>query len=471
MDVLIVNYNTPKLVAAAVQSLWLHTPEAKVTIFDNSDVRPFPADEWPEINYIDNTRGQVFRWEKVLERWPDKLPTKNNWGSAMHCYSVDVCMDRFPDGFVLMDSDILIKRDITPLCDKALAWKAGVQHKTRENSGLVERIEPYLCWINTPMLRQKKIRYFNPKKMWHLVSEAPGKNYDTGAWLKEACDKAKLPGKEIALDKWIEHYGNGSWRKAGSSPRRWLEQHKDLWWQLKDTKIYVCTHTDFKPVVKSHVYETIDARDYNGDLCDNGLRGSFYSELILYKYMAERDDLPKYVGFCGYRKYFSFMDEVPDIPLLLQQYDCIAATPVEVKPSVRAQYETCHNKEDLDIVSGIIREDYPDLWVAWQKSLERKEMYACNMFIMKRKDFRRLIQTVFEILDKYLDVVGTDIEKRISDNPEAYHVGRNKTSTAQYQYRIGGYLGERIVNALIRNRFRERLHYDRIITQKAIVCP
>jgi hypothetical protein len=497
IDVLIVHYNTPKLTAAAIRSLWLHTPGARVTVLDNSDRRPFRptplplplmeesdyrqsaklstpshiGEGWGGVSYIDNTRGQVFDWERMLEQWPDKLPTKNNWGSAMHCYSVEVCMDRFKDGFVLMDSDVLVRRDIRELVDRSVAWKAGVQHRKKENSGLVERVEPYLCWINTPMLKEHGIRYFNPEKMWHLTSEAPGKNYDTGAWLKEACDAAGLPGLEIDLTQWIEHYGNGSWRKLGTSPDGWLKQHRGLWWTCPDTKIFVCTHTDFEPVVHNPAYEVVDARQFNGDICENGLRGSFYSELITYKHIAERQDLPEYVGFCGYRKYFSFLDNVPDVPSLLGQYDAIVTRPVRVMPCVEKQYARCHNRADLDIVDGIIRREFHDLWPTWNRTMGQTEMYACNMFILRRDDFLALIKTVFEILDRYVEEVGTDIAARVHDYPEAYHIGRNATSTEFYQSRIGGYLGERIVNAIIRLRFPRRMHYDRLITQEAVACP
>ena len=41
MDVLIIHYNTPELTAAAIRSLWKHTPGARVTVFDNSDKRAF----------------------------------------------------------------------------------------------------------------------------------------------------------------------------------------------------------------------------------------------------------------------------------------------------------------------------------------------------------------------------------------------------------------------------------------------
>lgn len=472
--VLIVHYNTPELTAAAVRSLWKHTPEAKVTVLDNSDLRPFCCDEiaaYGEVEVIDNTRGQVVNWEAWLETFPDKIPAvENNWGSAKHCYSVEVMMDRFPDGFLLMDSDVLIKKDVRELVDRSVPWKGGVQVNTRRFGLVIPRVIPFLCWINTPMLKAHGIRYFNGAKMWNLTSKTPDNHYDTGAWLLEACKKEGLEGHRIEIRDYIEHYAHGSWRTHKRADS-WINEHKHLWWACPDTKIYICTHTDFKPVVNDPVYEVVDARQYNDDYCENGLHGSFYSELILYKYIAEREDLPEYVGFCGYRKYYSFLNNVPDIPSLLEQYDAIAATPVRVKPDVRSQYGRCHNAKDMDLVGDIIREHHPDLWPVWERSLRLPELYACDMFIVRREDFREMMGVLFDILDRYVATVGTDIEGRIMAHPQDYHIGMNAVSTLQYQRRIGGFIGERIVNALLRQRFKRIKHFDKVITQKAVGCP
>ena len=491
-QVLIVHYNTPELTEAAILSLWKHTPNAHVTVFDNSDRRPFrPFNDNVNVNdnkfsilnsqfsIIDNTQGQIVDWKKWLATFPDKIPTPENmWGSAKHCYSVEMCLDRFPDGFILMDSDVLIKKDVSQLMDRTVPWKGGVHVNTRRFGVDIPRVMPFLCWINTPMLRQHGIRYFNHQKMWNLVSSFPDRHYDTGAWLLEACNNAGLQGRRVEIKTWMEHYGHGSWHD-GKSPESWLRMYRNLWYDAKaaqaavhsdnaeKVRIYVCTHTDFNPVVKNPVYEVVDARKYNGDVCDNGLRGSFYSELILYKYIAERDDLPEYVGCCGYRKYFSFMDNVPDIPALFGQYDAIAAMPVRVSPNVRGQYARCHNVKDLDIVSDIIQEHLPDLWPTFDRSLRMPELYACNMFILRRQDFREVVAQVFDILDRYLQVAGMDIEARISANPDDYHIGMNAVSTPQYQYRIGGFLGERIINAILRHRFHKIMHYKKVMTGKA----
>ena len=475
MDVLIIHYNTPELTVAAVRSLWKNTPHAKVTIFDNSDKRPFCFDGLDGVNgsdgmieIIDNTRGQCVDLDAWLQTFPKKDPTNDNrYASARHCKSVDWCMKMFPDGFLLMDSDVLVRQDVTPLFDERFAW-VGQKKSHRSKYGVkIRRVLPFLCYINTRMCAEYGIDYCNPEKMYGLSMRQPDTSYDTGCWFYEAVSNANLPVHEVSIDDYILHLGHGSWQEVGADA--WLHQHRALWKEQKDNvRIYVCTHTDFKQVVHNKAYEVVDARQYNGDMCENGLHGSFYSELITYKHIAARNDLPEYVGFCGYRKYFSFMDNIPDMDEVFRNYDAVAATPMVVKPDVRGQYAHCHNVKDLDIAIDIVRKDYPNLFSAFMDALSQPLLYACNMFIVKRVDFLWMIKVVFDILDQYIAVVGTGIEDRIRAYPEDYHLGRPKTGTVGYQYRIGGFLGERIVNALLRYRFERIKHYDKVVTQKSL---
>jgi len=239
VNVLIVNYNTQELTAAAIRSLWKHHPDARVTVFDNSDAFPFVPDRQNKIvncklsngklEVIDNTQGQLIDWDQWLEQFPEKMNnTQNNWGSAKHCYTVDYCLDRFPDGFLLMDSDILLTRDVSDLCDPSQAFVGETAPDPCRSHFSVLRVLPMLCWINTPMLSQYGIRYFHPDKMWMLNGRKPDKWYDTGAWLLEAVKSSHLPYRTICLDDYILHYGNGSWRQR-IDPCYWLEQHRELW--------------------------------------------------------------------------------------------------------------------------------------------------------------------------------------------------------------------------------------------------
>ena len=227
--VVIVNFNTQKLTEAAIRSLENHSLGCTVIVFDNSDREPF-VNTFENINIkvIDNTNGQHIDFEKMLAEYPDKYPTpENNYGSAKHCYTVDYCFDLFPDGFLLMDSDVLVKQDITPLFDDSCAWVGHVDlHRNRWNYKL-PRVLPYLCYFNVPLLRKHGVRYFNGEKMWALSHRHPDMWYDTGCWFYEACSEQSLPENHVNINDYILHLRHGSWNATEQD--EWLEAHRDLW--------------------------------------------------------------------------------------------------------------------------------------------------------------------------------------------------------------------------------------------------
>jgi hypothetical protein len=61
-------------------------------------------------------------------------------------------MDMFPDGFLLMDSDVLVRQDVSGLADSSVAFVGQERKPTRRFP--VPRVLPYLCWVNTPMLKE-----------------------------------------------------------------------------------------------------------------------------------------------------------------------------------------------------------------------------------------------------------------------------------------------------------------------------
>lgn len=226
-----------------------------ITIFDNSDRKPF----WKPmqgVSVIDNTRGQEIDFDAFLSEFPERGESEDsNWGSAKHCKSVDYCFDLFPDGFILMDSDVVLKRDIADLWDESVAWSGWVHSNTARFGIHIERLCPFLCWLNVPMLRNHGIRYFNPEKMWRLMNAIPNRNYDTGAWLLEETLRQGLPHKNIeTLDKYIEHFRGGSWCKSESAAHEWLSKmrkyYKDSNMAKKTTPAKTTARKKKTPVVK-----------------------------------------------------------------------------------------------------------------------------------------------------------------------------------------------------------------------------
>lgn len=222
-NVVIVHYNTPVLTLAAIKSARKHTPGCEYWIFDNSDALPF-TERAADIKYIDNTKGQIVDWEKWLDTFEDKEPSiKNNYGSAKHCFSVDYMFDKLPDGFVLMDSDVLITHDFSSFFDDTKVFVGNVRRHQRCCGKDILRVRPMLCWLNVPMCREYGIRYFEKDHIYNLTSQKPYCRYDTGAWFYEECMRHNLPNTQIELEDYIIHFEHGSW--SHRNPNDWLRRN------------------------------------------------------------------------------------------------------------------------------------------------------------------------------------------------------------------------------------------------------
>ncbi len=233
--VCIVHYNTPKLTQCCIRSLLKHTEVDKIVVFDNSDKLPFMmknktfvAKLGNLISVIDNTNGQFINFN----RWPDAFPDKellrgNNYGSVKHCVSVRWLIKHADCPFMLMGSDVVIRRDIAnfwshPDC----AWVGEVGENVKGRFGNdIHKVKSFLCWLNVPLLRDNAIRYFDPSFMWNLTTDDPNHRYDTGTWLYRAVNEARLPVCRVPLDGTVYHLAHVSWGGA----MEWLDGHREVW--------------------------------------------------------------------------------------------------------------------------------------------------------------------------------------------------------------------------------------------------
>ena len=236
-----------------------------------------------------------------------------------------------------------------------------------------------------------------------------------------------------------------------------------------NTKIYICTHTDFECPVSNDVYEIVDTRHlFKEDKAENGMDGLFYSELLTYHYLAEHyETIPEYVGFCHYRKYFCFMDDVPDLEKIIREHGCIATSPYYLGMDVEQQYAQCFCYADMDVMKAIIRCRYPQLWKSFSEMLHSNHLYIANMFIMRRDDFMEIMRIVWDALNLWLDIMGKDLRGHIISHSEQYLKRYGRGASIEHQYRIGGNLGERIVSAFISDRFPNCKTYDIVFTEEA----
>lgn len=240
-NILIIHYNTPYLTECLVRSINLFVKDAIIYIFDNSTEKPFTA-EFDNLTVFDNTKGEIIDFDKWLDKYPKKKLSggkTNKWGSAKHCYSVEKAMELIDDNFILLDSDVLLKRDISELFDEESIFIGEVA--SQPNS--TKRLLPFICYINVKMCKENNIHYFDDNYMHGLNKNGQADRYDTGAgfYLKAS----EFPHVEISCNKYIMHYGSGSWNKPGTQHKytveEWLKVFKRLWSDEKNNKVvYTC---------------------------------------------------------------------------------------------------------------------------------------------------------------------------------------------------------------------------------------
>lgn len=235
-----------------------------------------------------------------------------------------------------------------------------------------------------------------------------------------------------------------------------------------DLDIYVCTYKDFNKVVNDETYKVINVRDI--DQSKYPLTDRFFSELVSYFHIAETAELKKYIGFCHYRKYFDFMDNIPDMDEIFKTSDVILTKPLKFYSSIKRQYGVCHNPDDLALMQEIINDKFPEYADACENVLNNTfQFYSCNMFIMKKEDFLEYIDFMKGVLFEFVDRIGTDIYKRIDEHKDKYLKkvpGCPQNMQPWYQYRIGGYLGERLTNVFIAKKFKNIKTYGLVVTEE-----
>lgn len=250
IKVCIVHYNTPKLTECLIKSINKYTPNSHIYIFDNSDKYPFVYKQ-DNITLFDNTKGQIINFDEWLKKYPDRnisTGNVNNFGSAKHSYSIQKCIELINDNFILLDSDILLKKDITPIYDSNYLYVSDTETFARHNT---KRCTPFLCFINVNLMKKEKLTYFNDDYMYGLHKTEMSDHYDTGGYLYILGEK--YPHKKIYNKDFIVHYRAASWIEDAKSKHNYrpkntidgfLNIHKELWRdnEKKNNKqvIYTC---------------------------------------------------------------------------------------------------------------------------------------------------------------------------------------------------------------------------------------
>ena len=264
LKILIVNYNTQRLTECAIKSVNKHTPDCHIFVLDNSDKEPF-VNTFDNVTVLDNTKKQYFDIDAMLEKYPNRSKSpgylKGALPSARHCYSVDQCMDIIGDNFVLLDSDVLVKRDLHELVDDTCIFVGEVVLQPLQKT--IKRVLPFVCYINVKMCKEHGVRYFDDNYMHGLVHQKVNINsdkYDTGAGFYVHASKYKH--KLINHKEYVFHFKGGSWddkatRTAGKykNDEEFLNKFRRLWDTSYKKVIYTCISGNYDRLKEPQVLD------------------------------------------------------------------------------------------------------------------------------------------------------------------------------------------------------------------------
>lgn len=246
----------------------------------------------------------------------------------------------------------------------------------------------------------------------------------------------------------------------------------------ENVDIFVYTHKPFKQIVHNPVYKVLTCsheefdstlpvlRDYEGDsISDKNLMYNEYTGLY---WLWKNYDIKDYIGLNHYRRYYEWMDDVPDIEFLMKLYKIILNKPVDLICPVtagngvqgqimdnREWYAWWHNVEDFDILEQLYHEKFPEYVNGFDKMKNNHYIYNSSMFTMSRDMFKEYCDYVFTVLSEYNKYRGMftsdDYRKHVNENTLKYVKPYLSYYNTEIQSRVIGYIAERVMNTYMLN--------------------
>lgn len=237
------------------------------------------------------------------------------------------------------------------------------------------------------------------------------------------------------------------------------------------------------------------------ELCDNDIIPNISEQNYIFLEMTgiyyiwqsliqepEKYENVKYVGQMQYRRWFpkTLFNNDNINKLFNEQHVEFIAAPGNFNITLYDQYKSANIIKYLDQVVDIIKEKYPDYSESVDNMLKSKKLYYSNSFILKKEDYIKYCEFVFDILftfvnrngftsldklkkqieidiidkiktavshviNKTYDIIDTDILSQLySFNPEK----PLKNLLVQYQKALCGFLAERIFTIYVMHNFK-----------------
>lgn len=237
--------------------------------------------------------------------------------------------------------------------------------------------------------------------------------------------------------------------------------------------LFIYSHVPFKCAVSNPVYKVLTNshapdgefqtklpiyRDWEGEgsLSDKNL---MYNEYSGFNWILKNWRLKEYIGMMHYRRFYTFMDEVPDIDSIFSFGFKIILNerfPLNYAGNPRSNrefYQIWHNVDDFDLMGQIVKGNYPQYADGWDKMAGWQYIYPSSLFIMQKDMFKEYITFALDVMDKFNQARGCNTPEEwiayVEQHKDQYIRPQHKYYTVQMQSRATGYLVERCLCAFL----------------------
>ena len=240
----------------------------------------------------------------------------------------------------------------------------------------------------------------------------------------------------------------------------------------ENVDIFIYSHIPFTPIVSNPVYKVLTNnhapdkefntklpiyRDYIGDsISDKNL---MYNEYAGFYWILHNWELKDYVGMFHYRRYYNFLDEVPDISKIFSYGFKVILNkrfPLQyngIPKNNRDFYAIWHNLDDFDLMGNIVKENYPQYADGWDKMANAQYIFPSSLFIMPKELFKEYITYALDVMDKFNKARGCETPEQwlnyVKEHIAEYVRPQHKYYNIKMQARATGYLVERCLAAFL----------------------
>ena len=229
--------------------------------------------------------------------------------------------------------------------------------------------------------------------------------------------------------------------------------------------IFIMTHKDFYNERNNQIYKIVAddktqlKNKYNLQViyADKGYlyqKRNSYAEMskLYYIYELYRNGTlsSKYIGLNHYRRYFYFLDNIPDLDKLFENYEVILNNKYHFRRNIKIQYCSFTFCKPLEEVIQIIKEKKPEYYHTSIESLNANDGYFKNMFIMKKGDFFKYCEFIYDILFEFDRRHNFTSDKDILNYLKNYY----PNNLVYRHMRIQGFLAERLSTIFFKHNFK-----------------